>query len=160
MPNSTSTPLPVTLHPGEKPSFLNNTGRQNCASLPHHRIDADADTATIDPFGVKYLARVGRQSHFTIADTRGLRHAVVTASAAQPSPSRLLQAIGFTLRKPCRRFIYLQRRISQQRLADVRPLILPESEDSASIVLTEPRGMMTITALVGHHHSNICRARQ
>ena len=61
--------LPITLKAGEKLEF--NTGRI-VQAYPIIEFTAEKDTElSFEPFGVKYLAKAGPQSHFTI-DTRGI----------------------------------------------------------------------------------------
>jgi hypothetical protein len=61
--------LPVTLKAGEKLEF--QTGRI-VQAYPVIEFTAEKDTElSIEPFGVKYVAKAGPQSHFTI-DTRGI----------------------------------------------------------------------------------------
>lgn len=61
--------LPATLGPGQRLAF--DTGRI-VQAYPVLELTAEPDTElVIEPFGVRYLAKAGPQSHFTI-DTRGI----------------------------------------------------------------------------------------
>ena len=67
--------LPVTLQAGQKLEF--NTARI-VQAYPVITLEAAAGTElAFEPFGVRYLARAGRQTHFTI-DTRGFSHGEIS----------------------------------------------------------------------------------
>ena len=67
--------LPVTLQAGQKMEF--NTERL-VQAYPVITLEATAGTElTFEPFGVRYIARAGKQTHFTI-DTCGFSHGEIT----------------------------------------------------------------------------------
>jgi alpha-L-rhamnosidase len=75
-----SAKLPVILRAGEKLEF--DAGRI-VQAYPVIELDADANSElAIEPFGVKYLARAGRQSYFAI-DTRGLSQGAVIVKSGR-----------------------------------------------------------------------------
>ena len=70
--------LPVTLTAGQKLAF--DTGRL-VQAYPVITLEATAGTElAIEPFGVRYLARAGRQTYFTI-DTRGITQGEITVKS-------------------------------------------------------------------------------
>ena len=70
--------LPVTLVAGQKLAF--DSGRL-VQVYPVLTLEATAGTElAIEPFGVRYLARAGRQTYFTI-DTRGITHGDITVKS-------------------------------------------------------------------------------
>jgi alpha-L-rhamnosidase len=77
--------LPITLHPGEKLQF--DTGRL-VQAYPLIEFTADADTElSLEPFGVRYLARAGQQRYFTI-DTRGLSEGALVLKSGRATITR------------------------------------------------------------------------
>jgi len=72
--------LPVTLSAGQKLEF--NAGRI-VQAYPIITLDAEAGTElALEPFGVRYLARAGRQTQFTI-DTCGLSHGEIAVKTGK-----------------------------------------------------------------------------
>jgi hypothetical protein len=72
--------LPITLRAGEKLEF---DSARIVQAYPVVEFDADADTELdIEPYGVTYLARAGRQRHFNI-DTQGISHGAVVAKSGR-----------------------------------------------------------------------------
>jgi hypothetical protein len=69
-----TTHLPITLKAGDKLDF--DSGRI-VQAYPVVELDADADSElSIEPYGVTYITRAGRQRHFTI-DTQGISHGTI-----------------------------------------------------------------------------------
>jgi len=78
--------LPVTLTAGQKLAF--DTGRL-VQAYPVITLEATAGTElAIEPFGVRYLARAGRQTYFTI-DTRGITQGDITVKSGTATISGL-----------------------------------------------------------------------
>lgn len=78
--------LPVTLTAGQKLEF--DTGRL-VQAYPRLTLEATAGTElAIEPFGVRYLARAGQQTYFTI-DTRGLDHGSITVKTGTATITEL-----------------------------------------------------------------------
>ena len=70
--------LPVTLQTGQKVEFTTDRIVQ---AYPVITLEAKAGTElAFEPFGVRYLARAGRQSHFTI-DTRGFSQGTIVVKS-------------------------------------------------------------------------------
>lgn len=77
---ATGVSLPVTLKPGEKLEFTTDRLVQ---AYPIISFEAPAGTEiTIEPFGVHYIAREGKQTHFTI-DTRGFAQGAIVVQSGQ-----------------------------------------------------------------------------
>ena len=69
--------LPVTLHAGQKLEF--DAGRM-VQAYPVLELSADEGAEIkLEPFGVKYIAKAGAQSHFTIDSCGVMRGAIVVA---------------------------------------------------------------------------------
>ena len=78
--------LPVTLTAGQKLEF--DTGRL-VQAYPRITLEATAGTElAIEPFGVRYLARAGQQTYFTI-DTRGLARGSITVKTGTATITEL-----------------------------------------------------------------------
>ncbi|MGA2230065.1 MAG: alpha-L-rhamnosidase C-terminal domain-containing protein [Tepidisphaeraceae bacterium] len=72
--------LPITLKAGDKLDF--DSGRI-VQAYPVVELDADADSElSIEPYGVTYIARAGRQRHFTI-DTQGISHGTISVKSGR-----------------------------------------------------------------------------
>lgn len=72
--------LPVTLQPGEKLAFT--TGRI-VQAYPVLEFDAEANTElSIEPYGIRYLAKAGPQRHFAI-DSRGISQGTIEVKSGK-----------------------------------------------------------------------------
>ena len=78
--------LPVTLRAGQKLEF---TTERIVQAYPVIALEAEAGTElAFEPFGVRYLARAGRQTHFTI-DTRGFSHGQIVVKTGKATITNL-----------------------------------------------------------------------
>jgi alpha-L-rhamnosidase len=84
--------LPITLKAGEKLEFESNRMVQ---AYPMVELNAEANTElSFEPYGVTYLARAGRQSHFTI-DTHGISQGAIMVKSGRATITdfRLIERI-------------------------------------------------------------------
>ena len=104
---------------GQKLEF--DTGRI-VQAYPIITLEAEAGTElAFDPFGVRYVARAGRQTHFTI-DTRGFSHGeiLVKTGAATITGLKLIERLYPYNRLGC---LHLQRSVPEPALGNVRALL-------------------------------------
>lgn len=94
--------LPVTLHAGQKLEF--DAGRM-VQAYPVLELSADEGAEIkLEPFGVKYIAKAGAQSHFTIDSCGVMRGAIVCTP--EPGMLKLMVSapgLAFASRIACRK---------------------------------------------------------